>query len=114
MPLKWKEIPYRRPFGGILPRASGVYLIADIDRVLGVPRELDFVYAGKSKDLRRRFYEHLNVRQEPNEGLIPIPGGSAWEFWYSELPLTEIASIEKQLIQGLPSSLAANKVRYKG
>ncbi|MCY3794148.1 MAG: GIY-YIG nuclease family protein [Gammaproteobacteria bacterium] len=81
----------------LVPEQSGVYAFCRVSRSNGLPFELNVVYIGRAKNLRRRFREHMNPMTEHNWQLFNALKGSAIEFWYTEAD--DIEPLEKALIQ---------------
>ncbi len=82
------------------------------DRAFGLPIQLDVIYVGKSKNLRRRFLDHTNPWREHNESLNNMGNREKWEFWYLSLPGEEIDRAERKLINA--STPMTNHILYRG
>jgi excinuclease UvrABC nuclease subunit len=83
-----------------VPRMSGVYIIACVERHCGLPLHLNPLYAGQAKDLRRRWNQHVDL-SEPNPGLFLIDRRSDLEFWWRLVPEVQLNAVESDLIRCL-------------
>lgn len=89
----------------------GVYVITESTWLHSVPIEIKIWYVGKSKSLRRRFVEHLDVlRTHRPELAVAIQKSENVEFWSKAVDLNEIDEEERRLIVDLKPSF--NKIRY--
>ena len=111
MGSKWRKIKYSIIFDRLVPRSSGVYAILKINRVYGIPTSSSTVYVGKTKNLQRRFKEHLNRSSEENSALADLIGESAIEFWFQKTSENEMHNFEKTLIK--ETKPEANRILYK-
>jgi excinuclease UvrABC nuclease subunit len=110
MNTQWQKISYRKVLADLVPRASGIYAVMNIRRAFGLPLESSPVYVGKSKNLRRRFAEHLSGKVEPNNGLRSLIGAPNMEFWFTRLSGVEMDEFEKTVIRGVQPS--ENIIKY--
>ena len=110
--INWINEKFIRHFAYRIPKLAGVYAIADVNRVLGLPTEIDLLYIGKAKNLRRRFLDHIDPRREHNKGLLLKKATHDIEFWFSEQSVNKIENLEKHLIQ--ESNPSENIIRYGG
>ncbi|SFP61532.1 hypothetical protein SAMN05660464_3698 [Geodermatophilus dictyosporus] len=89
-----------------MPASSGIYVIAKVSKIHGLPMTCEWLYAGQSNNLRRRYVEH-NHWSEPNPGLDALRYQESCEFWWTAAPLEELDEIEADLIDALKP--AANR-----
>ncbi len=93
------------------PTLSGVYAIALAKSVANLPVSLEWVYIGRSSNLRRRFDEHgpiLEQHDELREWIIA--NRDRIETWFTLREATESARLEKYLIRQLKPRF--NRIRY--
>jgi|GEM_PF-7091133 len=92
-----------------VPSHPGVYAILRVERILGLPHQVEVLYIGRSGNLRIRLGRHLSPMVAHNEVSF-LPDRSTLEFWCHFMPGEDIASAEKTLIRSLKPT--TNKVRY--
>lgn len=110
--VSWKNTRFFKSMASSVPQDSGVYVITDVNRVMGLPTSIEVLYVGKANNLRRRFLDHVSPWREHNKGLLAINNDRSLEFWFSEYPADQIGQLEKELIQaGKPSQ---NVIKYGG
>jgi excinuclease UvrABC nuclease subunit len=95
-----------------VPQDSGVYVITDVNRVMGLPTSINVLYVGKANNLRRRFLDHVSPWREHNKGLLSIDSSGTLEFWFSEYPSEQIDQLERELIR--ESKPSQNVIKYGG
>jgi excinuclease UvrABC nuclease subunit len=110
--ISWKNTGFFKSMASNVPLDSGVYVITDTNRVMGLPTNIDILYVGKAKNLRRRFLDHVDPWREHNKGLLTINKTSSLEFWFSEFPSEKIDQLEKDLIK--ESKPSQNIIKYGG
>ena len=110
MSNQWKQLPFRSALAGDVPNESGVYVIADIRRVISLPVDVEIVYVGKSKRLRRRFREHALPWRETNSTLRDSWRSENREFWFLRIPENNLDDIERHLIREIKPT--ANSILY--
>ena len=112
--MSWRNIKLESWLEFSVPRRSGVYVIAQVKRVLDLPVEWNIYCVGKSLDLRRRFREHAHPWRERNNSLRQsgTHSESGWEFWYRELPPDRLDQAERELIR--TANPQANVIQYGG
>lgn len=96
-----RTVPYGQGSALAVPREPGIYLIHDLRGVL---------YIGQSDNLRRRFDQHFFEVENP---LLAAALGRAigpLSFSWKELPRTELASAERELIRAFQP--ACNRLLY--
>jgi excinuclease UvrABC nuclease subunit len=84
----------------VIPQVSGVYVIASVTRVRDLPVLVRPVYAGQTKNLRRRWREHSS-HQETNPRLIGLADRHDHEFWYKKVGQSRLDNEEAELIDEL-------------
>jgi excinuclease UvrABC nuclease subunit len=76
--------------------------------------ETNLLYVGKSKNLRRRFLQHLEPHKSHNVALFEVlfsrNAHQQLEFWYLTMPEKDIDAVERKLIREANPSL--NVIRY--
>jgi len=97
--FKWTEVALTKTAEFQVPNESGLYVIKDVHRVMGLPVIQEIVYVGKSKNLRRRFKEHCNPRSEHNQKLFSASIKKDLEFWFAEVEVESLDELEKSLIE---------------
>lgn len=95
--LDWKWAKYGPGLDCVVPTSPGIYALASVRRVHGLPTEMEYIYIGKSNNLRRRWTEHLDIR-EPNPGLHGLGGRYTYEFWWIVMPVDQLSRVEAELI----------------
>lgn len=104
----WRVASYSRLYAHQVPQISGVYTLLKVKRVHGIPVAVDPVYVGQSRNLRRRWREHLGAN-EPNPSLQWLE--NEVEFWWTALPEHQLDAAEASLIDELCP--AANRRRRR-
>lgn len=112
MKFEWFEVNLVRIEDGSIPMVSGVYVIKQVQRIMGLPISHKIIYIGKSNNLRRRFKEHCDPRTEHNAELFNTSWEHELEFWYAEISKDKIDKVERELIRNLEP--ITNIVRYRG
>jgi excinuclease UvrABC nuclease subunit len=110
MNTNWRHIDYHSASGSFLPKMPGVYAVMRVKRAFGIPIDLNVLYVGKSKNLFRRFTQHVDPYRQHNKSLNDVGGLQGLEFWYVQASAEELDQIERKLIRELSPS--ANVVRY--
>jgi excinuclease UvrABC nuclease subunit len=110
--INWNSSKFIKHFAYQIPMLSGVYAIADVNRILGLPTDIQLLYVGRAKNLRRRFLDHINPWREHNKGLLAKNDVGRFEFWFSEQSIDKIDKFEKHLIREINPS--ENIIRYGG
>jgi excinuclease UvrABC nuclease subunit len=110
MKTNWSHIDYHSASGSYLPKMPGIYAVMRVKRAFGIPLGLNVLYVGKSKNLYRRFSQHVDPYRQHNKSLNEINGTQGLEFWYVQASVEELDQIERKLIRELSPS--ANVVRY--
>ena len=108
--VRWKDNKFNRALAGHVPQRPGVYAIVGVRRVMGLLTDVDVLYVGRTKNLRRRFGQHTDPWRQHNDDITKIMARSQLEFWYLEVPEQELAQVEKQLIR--KSNPRTNKILY--
>jgi excinuclease UvrABC nuclease subunit len=98
MARHWRTSPYLPGLDTAVPEAPGVYAIAEVTRHQGLLTEVEHLYVGRSTNLRRRWVEHLDMR-EPNPALHQLSRSKDLEFWWQRAPRQQIAQLEGALIR---------------
>ena len=112
MDYKWSETNLERIEEKSIPATSGVYVIKQVERIMGLPISHEIIYVGKSNNLQRRFKEHCDPRTEHNAQLFNASWENDLEFWYAEIAREKINKVERELIKNLEP--ITNIVRYRG
>ena len=99
----WQVVPFVTSSELKVSRKSGIYLIAEVRRVHGVPLEIDVLYVGLSKaGLRQRMKQHLNWKSSHSSELWKqISQRDRLEFWFQEIAADQVDHLETHLIQDL-------------
>ena len=115
-PLEWEELPVEirgsarwqsRTLGhaarNSIPPAAGVYLMCvrppnGPDLAEPFRGLIEIIYVGKTKDLRRRYDEHLNV-PSPKVRAARNTYSNSLRFWFSIVPEGRIDLVETLLIE---------------
>jgi excinuclease UvrABC nuclease subunit len=105
----WRMTSFSHPGRASVPARSGVYAIVRTRRVFGLPTSFDVLYVGRSKSLRTRLAQHLNLNAAHNEVSFSSDR-STLEFWCHLMPDDEIVSAEAELIRSIKPS--TNKILY--
>ncbi len=95
--MRWQTAKYGRGLERVAPTSSGLYAIAQVRRYGGLIEDFEYLYIGRSNNLRRRWREHVDLA-EPNPGLLGLDGSTGHEFWWTTLPLDRLAETEAELI----------------
>lgn len=111
----WKSLPLAHAFARKAIGAGGVYLVARVNRVLGVPTDFEPLYVGRTlRAFRQRLDEHANPWTAHNSGLhaeLSAARVDDLELWLLELGPADARAIERELIRSLNPTL--NLIRYK-
>ena len=110
--INWKNIQFIKHFAYRIPKLAGIYAIADVSRILGLPTDIQLLYVGRAQNLKKRFLDHIDPRREHNKGLLSRNTTNNFEFWFFELSEDKINHFEKYLIR--ESNPLENSIRYKG
>jgi predicted GIY-YIG superfamily endonuclease len=94
----------------ILPPLPGVYVYAEVERTLGIPRCVRGVYVGRASDLSRRCGEHLPRREENARFRQWLRSTRDAELWFVVTTEEESRALERELIRELDPPF--NVVRY--
>jgi excinuclease UvrABC nuclease subunit len=105
---RWAACSYGRGLEAVVPEASGLYAVVEVSRLHGLPTSMVWLYVGQSKNLRRRYREHVHWT-EPNPGLDAVRLSHSHEFWWTASPHQSLNAIEADLIDQLAPS--ANRRR---
>ena len=101
----WIHIPLLRAPVVAPSRKGGVYLIARVDRRLGIPRNLEPLYVGRTaRGFSTRLGEHSDVLRSHNPRLaeyLATADLSTVEFWFKVIPPSAQALAERELIREL-------------
>jgi hypothetical protein len=102
MLTNWTQMPVLRARAVAPPRLGGVYLIARVQRALGVPLNLEPLYVGRtSRGVGIRLGEHGNLLRSHNRELaeyLATADLSDVEFWFQSVPHEAQAIVERELI----------------
>jgi len=98
---KWSYVNLLHSNSTYIPKTSGVYVIASMDkRLLQLPLGMEVKYIGKSKNLRKRYLRHIDFRKGHNPTLNNlIKTQKNLEFWFLETDLEELNFYESVLIK---------------
>lgn len=110
--LRWSRVLNGADAAQSAPPSPGVYAYAEAGLVHGLPLGLEWVYIGKSKDLRSRLSQHAIHRERYAELRLWLKRASARETWFAAVPLENLDQVERDLITKLDPRL--NRVRYLG
>ncbi|HEV2800555.1 MAG TPA: GIY-YIG nuclease family protein [Pyrinomonadaceae bacterium] len=95
-----------------VPPMAGVYAYAEVTSVAGLPVAIEWVYVGKTNNLRRRLAEHEPLSETHPElrqwFLARHPNA---EVWYTVAKFESVAELERRLIREARPRL--NRIRYK-
>jgi len=108
--LNWENKRLNRAFASVIPSHSGVYAIVAAKRVLNFPAQMELLYIGKSKNLRRRFLEHADPWLEHNHALKQVALNENLEFWHAFVNEDLLDITERQLIS--QANPPANVITY--
>ncbi len=109
---KWTNIKFSDSLALLVPKASGIYAIVEVNRVYGLPTGYRVLYIGKTKNLRRRLLDHVDRRKEHNEELYNLNNREKWEYWFIDVPLRKLDIVEKEFIKTIKPK--TNKILYGG
>ena len=111
----WNRVYLERDFQSRVPSGSGVYLICANTRHIPIngkvmERLYNVIYAGQTKDLRRRFREHAY-----GHGQVLKAKGifRAMDFWYTELDAAYLSEVEQLCIKAFGPAANGKYVRAK-
>lgn len=110
---QWTPILYKEGLSSAAPAVSGIYAIIKVKRVGGLPLSSEVLYIGQSRNLRRRFGQHVD-ESEPNPYLFEISTqsvGRDLEFWWLPVSPQLLNNVEADLIRLLKPP--ANRRLYK-
>ncbi|OBI60631.1 GIY-YIG nuclease family protein [Mycobacterium sp. E796] len=96
----WRVSAYGRGIESSVPTTTGVYAIVHAVRVHGLATDVQWLYVGQSKNLRRRCNQHTHY-QEPNPALENIRNSYDYEFWWATVPAEFLDEVERDLIDHL-------------
>ena len=108
----WRTAPLVQASEGLLPERSGVYAMLNISRSRKLPYQLEVIYVGQANNLRRRFREHINPRQQSNLDIFGFIKSELThpEFWYLTVPESKLNEVERELIREIKPK--ANIILY--
>ena len=99
---QWRAIQFLSVLTREVPESSGLYAISRVNRVMGLPIEKEVLYVGKSKNLRRRFKEHVDPWRESSRNLRVLYArnrAESLEFWFLAFPSDLMGDAERELIK---------------
>ena len=106
----WRTAAFSSGSAASVLSDSGVYAIMRVERMMGLPQKTEVLYVGRSKNLRNRLHQHLDLATAHN-AVSFIIDKSQLEFWWHSIPNEFVAKAEKTLINTLNPK--TNKVKYK-
>ena len=94
------------------PALPGIYVLGEVEHAAGLPISTDWVYIGRSRNLRQRLRQHDPAR-ETHFDLAEWMGrnSSISEVWYAVLSLEIAQQLEAHLIQELQPRF--NRIKYR-
>ena len=109
--IRWQRANSLEAAQAQAPRLSGVYAIAKASCVANLPISLEWVYVGRTKNLRRRLDEHgpIMEKHEQMRDWI-IENRDAIETWFALLDGETSVELEKLLVRDLRPCF--NRIRY--
>lgn len=113
--LSWRQCQYGHGLEDAVPAVGGIYVIVKTTKMHGLPIACEWIYAGQSKNLKRRYRQHHHWT-EPNPGLDALRYQESYEFWWAAAPPEALNEIEADLIYALNPSAnrqAGNRPRKK-
>lgn len=109
--MEWSCAGYSFGLVRTVPELSGIYLVAQISRIHGLPLDMQVLYVGRANNLRRRYRSHVDLReQNPALNRLVASGRTDIEFWWAALPDGELDAAERRVIKDLMP--VANRVTY--
>lgn len=108
----WRSAKYGRGLERAVTEGPGIYAIASVIRIQGLPVHFEVLYVGQSMNLRRRWIEHLR-RTEPNPHLHGVANEECLEFWWKTMAAGSLDQAERELIHRLKPSANRNLVSTK-
>lgn len=109
--FKWSQASFTAAAANSVPATAGVYVVAEVKRVLGLPISVLPYYVGQSDNLRRRLLQHCDLRQSHNQDVYLLSDKPCIEFWWASCNRSDLDLIERHLIRNLQPSM--NKIEYK-
>jgi excinuclease UvrABC nuclease subunit len=98
--MGWSCALFTHRIESSIPPTSGIYAYMKVIRHFGLIKSVEHLYVGKSKNLRKRFNQHLNPL-DPNPVFKDIGKDTSVEFWWIKIPVNELSTVEKSLIKEL-------------
>lgn len=105
---KWHVSAYGRGIESSVPTTSGIYAVVHTARIHGLATDVQWLYIGQSRNLRRRCNQHTHW-QEPNPALEAIRNTYDYEFWWASVAVEDLDEVERDLIDHLRP--AGNRIR---
>lgn len=99
--LSWFSVGFQQAQKNRVTSGPGLYVIKKVNRVLGLPVSSVVLYVGRSKNLKRRFLQHLSPVSEHNQQLLTLSWEEELEFWFAEAPSDKLTRLESLLIRQL-------------
>lgn len=99
----WERTFLEPPYYSVVPNVAGVYVICaslnymDLSSNL-LDRLYNALYVGQSRDLRRRFNEHVNGYRSMAKALVTF---RRLDYWYTKVEASSLSFIEQRLIDAL-------------
>jgi excinuclease UvrABC nuclease subunit len=102
--LNWNVLSTTHGKNHALPTHSGIYAYAEIRRVNGLPVSCNWIYVGKSLNLRRRITKGHDYRYETNLQLRDWLKGlkkQDVELWFCQVQPEDLDTVELQLVSAI-------------
>ena len=103
--MMWKNEYFEINRLSRIPTLSGIYIVSDVSRIANIPTNLDIYYIGKSKNLKKRFGQHLDPYKSHNSEfynkVYQVSLIKSLEFWYVRIAEEDLKEIEDKLIKAL-------------
>jgi hypothetical protein len=92
--------------------APGLYVLGHIHFLEGLEVGREYIYAGRTDNMRRRLSEHTQLTEKnvPLQKYLRATKREVYVWYSTEFPLGEIARVEKTLIRDLNPKF--NRIKY--
>lgn len=99
----WQRTFLESAYEPLVPKAAGVYVICASVKYMDLSSNLldqlyNALYVGQSRDLRRRFNEHIHGYRSMAKALVTF---RRLDYWYTKVETSSLSFIEQRIIDAL-------------
>lgn len=108
--LGWTQLPTSHGKCGNVRQESGIYSYGEVTRVDGLPIAVEWVYIGKSINLKKRIEQGHDAHREINPELWRWMGQPKKnrELWFAYVEIDNLDTVERSLISEIKPKFNRN------